>query len=67
MSGRVCQCRQPKWDGGRGRGSGEYMTSPPVANHCSECGHNCHVLKDRESRRTSVRDPRMAPDTGRSG
>ena len=45
-----------QWDGGGG-GSGEYMTNPPVADHCSECGHNCHVLKDRESRRTSVRDP----------
>ena len=27
---------------------GEYMTSPPVADHCSECGHSCHVMTDRE-------------------
>jgi len=49
----------------------EYMTSP-VADHCSECGHNCHVVKDCEHSvawtavATIGEQPRTV-DTGRSG
>ena len=51
---------------------GEYMTSPPVADHCSECGHSCHAVTDREhsSARTALatlgQRPKMA-DAGTSG
>ena len=56
------------WDGV----GGEYMASPPVADHCSECRHSCNVVTDREhssawtALSTFGERPRMA-DTGTLG